>query len=112
MISAGEVTELAEGARLLSVCGSKAHPGFESLPLRQLYSVLGSRQAVRQQVLVLPSGGSNPPCPARTLFTRMIQGCRLMVGQRILVPYVGVRVLSSLPVYLPSDYPEAFFVPG
>ena len=34
--SAGEVTELAEGARLLSVCGSKAHPGFESLPLRQI----------------------------------------------------------------------------
>ena len=28
--SAGEVTELAEGARLLSKCGSKAHPRFES----------------------------------------------------------------------------------
>jgi hypothetical protein len=30
----GEVTELAEGARLLSVCPSKGDPGFESQPLR------------------------------------------------------------------------------
>jgi hypothetical protein len=32
----GEVAELAEGVRLLSVCRSKAYRGFESLPLRHL----------------------------------------------------------------------------
>ena len=31
----GEVTELAEGARLLSEWRPKTAPGFESLPLRQ-----------------------------------------------------------------------------
>ncbi len=30
----GEVAELAEGARLLSVCRAKPYRGFESLPLR------------------------------------------------------------------------------
>ena len=30
----GEMAELAEGARLLSVYGLTAHPGFESLSLR------------------------------------------------------------------------------
>ena len=30
----GEMAELAEGARLLSVYGLIAHPGFESLSLR------------------------------------------------------------------------------
>ena len=32
----GEVAELAEGVRLLSVCRSKAYRGFESLPLRHI----------------------------------------------------------------------------
>ena len=36
----GEVTELAEGARLEIVCGSQAHPGFESLPLRCIWKSL------------------------------------------------------------------------
>ena len=89
----GEVTEPAEGVRLLSVCRSKAYRGFESLPLRHILFELGSRQAVRHQVLVLASGGSNPPCPANII----LMGCRLMVGQRILVPYVGVQVLPSQP---------------
>ena len=31
----GEVSELAEGARLEIVYAPKAYPGFESLPLRQ-----------------------------------------------------------------------------
>ena len=31
----GEVTELAEGARLLSVCTLTPYPGFESQPLRK-----------------------------------------------------------------------------
>ena len=32
----GEVSELAEGARLEIVYAPKAYPGFESLPLRHL----------------------------------------------------------------------------
>ena len=45
----GEVTELAEGARLLSVCGSKAHPGFESLPLRHIFVTMNIDWAVAKR---------------------------------------------------------------
>ncbi len=34
--NSGEVTEMAEGARLESVCVSQGHRGFESLPLRHI----------------------------------------------------------------------------
>ena len=36
----GEMTELAEGARLEIVCAPKAYLGFESLSLRQLNTAL------------------------------------------------------------------------
>ena len=39
LLYCGEVTESAEGARLLSELWPKATPGFESLPLRHFYAL-------------------------------------------------------------------------
>ena len=89
----GEVTELAEGVRLLSVCRSKAYRGFESLPLRHILVLVGQSPSgkapgfgpgIRGFKSSLPSqlnfngmssngrtadsgsvrGGSSPPIPA------------------------------------------------
>ena len=59
---------------------------------------------VRHMVLVHVFGGSNPPGP--TIFMpqswHSFLGCRLMVGQRILVPYVRVQLLPPQPKLNPS----------
>ena len=45
-------------AAILAASGTAAQAGDEKI------EAMGSRQAARQQVLVLPCGGSNPPAPA------------------------------------------------
>ncbi len=51
----GEVSELAEGARLEIVYASKGYPGFESPPLRQIFALGGvaewSKAAVSKTVI-------------------------------------------------------------
>ncbi len=47
----------AEGARLLSECGSQSHPGFESLRLRQKMSDNSTAECHPYKVEVV---GSNP----------------------------------------------------
>ena len=47
--SCGEVTELAEGARLLSEWRPQTAPGFESLPLRHFTSEIETSTAKNPQ---------------------------------------------------------------
>ena len=45
-IGSGEMSELAEGARLEIVYTPKAYPGFESPSLRHFFTCHGQRQAL------------------------------------------------------------------
>src|SRR5690606_19082948 len=91
-------SSLAAVTGLLFTKSSKHWQGSECLTFG--YTIQGRRQAVRQQVLILPCVGSNPAAPAitslrlRKLNTHssrnILQGRRQAVRQQVLIlPCVG-----------------------